>query len=73
MQNTHIGHTSCLIICDLTQLLAVGESLLCEYPMIVDYILEIDNIHKNGFIHFLWSYLIKIDVGLTKGKGYLLW
>ena len=25
----------------LTQLLAVGESLLCDYPMVVDYILEI--------------------------------
>ena len=29
------------LIFDLTQLLAVGESLLCDYPVLVDYILEI--------------------------------
>ena len=55
------------------QLLAVGESLLCDYPTVVDYILEINltkrkKIFKNDFIHFSWSYLIKIDVGLTKSK-----
>ena len=29
-------------IFDLTQLLAVGESLLCDYPVVVDCILEIN-------------------------------
>ena len=27
---------------DLTQLLAVGESLWCDYSMVIDYILEIN-------------------------------
>ena len=30
------------IIFDRTQLSAVGESLLCDYSMVVDYILEIN-------------------------------
>ena len=30
------------LILDLMQLLAVGESWLCDYPMVVDYILEIN-------------------------------
>ena len=30
------------VIFDRTQLLVVEESLLCDYPMIVDYILEIN-------------------------------
>ena len=30
------------LIFDLPQLLAVGVSLLCDYPMVVDYILEIN-------------------------------
>ena len=33
------------LIFDRTQLSAVGESLLCDYPMVVDYIQEI-NIKK---------------------------
>ena len=32
------------------------ESMLCDYPMVIDYILEINLIKcqniKNGFIHF---------------------
>ena len=47
------------LIFDLTQLLAVGETLLCDYPMVVDYILEINlrNVKrfKHGFIHFWWA------------------
>ena len=37
---------------DLTQLLAVGESLLCDYPMVTDYILVI-NLTKRKKIYSL--------------------
>ena len=30
------------LVFDLTQLLTVGESLLCDYSMVVEYILEIN-------------------------------
>ena len=39
---SHIGYVSFHLIFDFTQLLAVGESLFCDYPMVVDYKLEID-------------------------------
>ena len=48
------------LIFDLTQLLAVEETLLCDYPVVVDYILAINLTKhmkrlKNGFIHSWWS------------------
>ena len=44
------------LIFDRTHLSDAEESLLCDYPMVIDYILEINltkcqNI-KNGFIQF---------------------
>ena len=74
---SHIRHASFLLIFGLTQLLAVGESLLCDYLMVVEYILEIDLTKRTAYlIMVLFTFnghiFIKIDVGLTKGKGYLL-
>ena len=58
------------------QLSDAEESLLWDYPMVIDYILgsTLQNVkqNKNGFIHFFWSYRIKVDVGETKSKGYFL-
>ena len=50
---SHIGHASFLLIFDLTQLLAVGESLLCDYPMVVDYILEIDLTKRTTYLRMV--------------------
>ena len=53
------------------QLLAVGESLLCDYPTVVDYILGINLTNgKKDLRMVLFAFdgpynLNKIDVGLT--------
>ena len=53
-------------------ILRICRMLLCDYQMVIDYILEINRTKrqniKNGFIHFLLSYLIQIDVGNTKSS-----
>ena len=64
------------MIFDRMQLSDAEKYLLCDYPMVIDYILEINLTKrqkiKNGSIHFKWSYLIKIGVGQIKSKDYLL-
>ena len=40
----------------LTQLLAAEKSLLCDYPMVVDYIMEITRIVKKDLRMVLFTF-----------------